>query len=34
MSKVKSKCHFEDEWLEREKFKCWVKKVSNDYQKA
>ena len=27
MSKVKSKCHFKDEWLEHEKFKCWVKKV-------
>ena len=28
---VKSKCHFKDEWLEHEKFKCSVKKV---HQKA
>ena len=34
MPKLKSKCHFKDEWLEREKFKCWVKKVPNDHHKA
>ena len=34
MSKVKSECCFKDKWLEHQKFKCWVKKVPNDYQKA
>ena len=34
MFKVKSKRHFKDEWLEHEKFKCWVQKVPNDHQKA
>lgn len=34
MSKAKPKSHFKDEWLELEKFKCWIKKVSNDHLKA
>ena len=30
----KSKCHFNDEWLQYKDYKGWIKKVPDDKQKA